>query len=218
MEILPGILEKEWAPIERKIELVKPFAKSIHVDILDGKFAQNTTFLDPAPFKKYSSDILFELHMMVENPLQYLKPFADAGFKRFIGHVEKMPDVAEFVAQGQLLGEVGLAIDGPTSLESVHVPYDDVDCLLFMTITAGFSGQKFTPSHLEKVKQARALSAKEDELRVFPLEVDGGVTDQTILQAKEAGANRFVSTSFLFGADDPKKQYDLLTSLIHKQG
>jgi ribulose-phosphate 3-epimerase len=214
-EIIPGILEKEWEPIERKIELVKPFARTIHVDILDGKFANNTTFLDPKPFKKYSSDILFEVHMMVENPLQYLKPFADAGFKRFLGHIEKMPDVAEFIAQGQLLGEVGLAIDGPTSLEKAAIPYEDIDCLLFMTITAGFSGQKFTSEHLEKVKKARELSYKNDELEILPIEVDGGITDQTILEAKKMGATRFISTSFLFG-DDPKKQYDMLLDIVTK--
>ena len=68
-EIIPGILEKEWGEIERKIEIVKPFTESIHVDIIDGKFAPNTTFLDPAPFAKYSQDIFFELHMMVKAPV-----------------------------------------------------------------------------------------------------------------------------------------------------
>lgn len=214
MEIIPGILEKERKAIERKIELVKSFAQVIHIDILDGKFADNTTFLDPAPFKKYTSDIFFELHMMVDNPIQYLQPYAAAGFKRFLGHVEKMPSVPEFVAKAELLGEVGLAIDGPTSLEKVHVPYEDIDCLLFMTITAGFSGQSFASAHLEKVKKARAASYKEDELRVLPIEVDGGINDKTIVKAKEAGATRFITTSFLFGGADPKSQYETLQTLV----
>lgn len=214
MEIIPGILEKEWKDIERKIELVKSFAQVIHIDILDGKFTDNTTFLDPSPFKKYSSDILFELHMMVDDPIAYVQPFADAGFKRFLGHVEKMPSVSEFVAKTQLLGEVGLAIDGPTSLEKVHVPYEDIDCLLFMTITAGFSGQSFASAHLEKVKKAREESLREDELRVLPIEVDGGINDRTIVEAKNAGATRFITTSFLFGGSDPKTQYETLKNLI----
>lgn len=217
MEIIPGILEKEWSAIERKIELVKPFAQVIHIDILDGKFAENKTFLDPAPFKKYSSDILFELHMMVDDPIQYLQLYADAGFKRFLGHVEHMRDISEFVAKAQLLGEVGLAIDGPTSLEDAHVPYEDLDCLLFMTIQAGFSGQTFTKKHLEKVKKARTGGYKNDELKVFPIEVDGGINDKTIVLAKKAGATRFISTSFLFGGDDPKTQYEILTGLVNPQ-
>lgn len=213
-EIIPGILEKDWEAIEKKLEIVKSFAQVIHIDILDGKFAENTTFLDPKPFKKYTSDMLFEVHMMVDNPLQYLDAFADAGFKRFIGHIEKMPDISDFVAKAQMLGEVSLAIDGPTSLEKVHVSYEDLDALLVMTIKAGFSGQSFDPVHLEKVKKAREASFRENQLREFPIEVDGGINDKTIIEAKNAGATRFITTSFLFGGEDPKKQYDLLKNLI----
>lgn len=202
-EIIPGILEKEWSEIERKIELVKPFAKTIHIDLLDGKFAPNTTFLDPAPFKKYSDEFFFELHMMVEEPIQYLKPFAEAGFKRFLGHIEKMSDQAEFIAQGQLLGEVGLAVDGKSALDSIKIPYDDLDAILIMTINAGFSGQVFTKEHLEKVRAIRFKNR-------IPIEVDGGVNDSTILQAKEEGATRFISTSFLFNSGNPQERYRLL--------
>ncbi|QQG40779.1 MAG: hypothetical protein HYV37_00445 [Candidatus Levyibacteriota bacterium] len=210
LEIIPGILEKTWEEAEKKIEMLSPFAKVMHIDLLDGKFAPNTTFLDPKPFKKYSKDIFFELHMMVEEPVQYLKPFADAGFRRFLGHVEKMSDQAEFVAQGQLLGEVGLAIDGKTTIDDIKVPYDDLDCLLVMTINAGFSGQQFMPKHLEKVKALRSKIQNQ----FFPIEVDGGVNDLTIVQAKNAGANRFVATSFLFGQENPQKQFQALSHRI----
>ncbi|MBI4096775.1 MAG: hypothetical protein HY425_03615 [Candidatus Levybacteria bacterium] len=213
-EIIPGILEKEWSEIERKINLVKPFARSVHVDIIDGKFAPNITFLDPAPFAKYSSEIFFELHMMVDNPIQYIKPFADAGFKRFIGHIEKMPDQAEFVAQGQLLGEVGLAIDGPTDLSAMKVSYQDLDCLLVMTIKAGASGQKFNPEYLKKVEMLRPFDSAQG--RFLPIEIDGGINDQTIIQAKNAGANRFVSASFIFNAQNPQEQYNLLRNKLDK--
>src|SRR5438874_454398 len=102
-EIIPSPgTHADFETYAKRIELVKDFAKTIHIDIVDGKFANNLTFMDPTPFKKYTSDIFFELHLMVENPIQYLKPWADAGFKRFIGQIEKMPDQAEFVAQGQL--------------------------------------------------------------------------------------------------------------------
>lgn len=209
-EILPGILEKDWSQIEQKIEAVRPFARSIHVDLLDGKFAPNTTLLDPSPFKKYSDEFFFEVHMMVDNPIEYLQPFADAGFKRFLGHVEKMPSQVEFVAQGQILGEVGLAIDGKTPIDAIKVPYDDLDCLLVMTINAGFSGQSFMPQHLEKVKALRSKIQNQ----FFPIEVDGGVNDLTIVQAKNAGANRFVATSFLFGQENPQKQFQALSHRI----
>lgn len=204
--ISPGILEKDWSEIERKLEIVKPFAKSVHIDILDGKFAPNTTFLDPTPFLKYSKDLFLELHMMVENPIQYLKPFAEAGFKRFLGHIEQMSDQAEFVAQAQLLGEVGLAIDGPTSLENIKVPLSDLDCVLIMTIKAGASGQEFNPEYLKKVE---ILRSAQNDIGI-PVEIDGGINDRTILQAKETGAVRFVANSFIFGSQNPQGQYSLL--------
>lgn len=210
IEVIPGILEQSWEEIERKIVLVEPFVKTIHIDLLDGKFVSNTTFLEPTPFAKYTSDIFFELHMMVEEPINYLKPFADAGFKRFLGHIEKMSDPTEFVAQGQLLGEVGIAIDGPTPLERLTIPYDDLDAILIMTIKAGFSGQQFMSEYLEKVRAIREKSA------TIPIEVDGGTNDQTIVQAKEAGATRFVATSFIFGSQDPHEQYRLLEASIEK--
>ncbi len=210
LEIIPSPgPQKDWKVLAERIELVKPFAKTIHIDIIDGKFANNTTFMDPEPFKKYTSDMFFELHMMVENPVQYLKPWADAGFKRFIGQIEKMPDQAEFVAQGQLLAEVGLAIDGETGMEELQVPIDDLDCLLFMSIKAGFSGQQFNGAYLEKMEMLR-------DTTWIPLEVDGGVTDTTILEARGMGATRFVSTSFIYNSDDPRKQYELLQKLVNK--
>lgn len=209
MEVIPGILEKEWSEIEKKIQIAKQFSKVMHIDLLDGKFAENTTFQDPTPFKKYSNDIFFELHMMVDNPLQYIKPWADAGIKRFLGHIEKMPDQVAFVAQGQLLGEVGIYIDGPTALDVLTVPLNDLDVIgIFTAKKAGFSGQPFEASLLKKVKAIREKSA------YIPIEVDGGINDQTIVQAKATGATRFVATSFLFKENTPKEQYQKLRSCL----
>lgn len=208
-EVIPGILEKEWSDIEKKLELLKPFAKSVHIDMIDGKFAENTTFLDPEPFRKYKDDFLLELHMMVEDPLSYLKPWADAGFERFLGHIEKMPDPVEFVAQGQLLGAVGLAVDSPTSIDRIkNLSLNDLDTLLVMTIKAGESGRKFQPELLEKVKELKNRNP------YLPIEVDGGINEETIIKAKEAGATRFVSTSHLFSSENIEEDYKKLTSLV----
>jgi len=205
-EIIPGVLEKEWSAIERKIELVLPFAKSLHVDILDGKFAPNTTFLDPKPFKKFAEKITLELHMMVHEPIEYLDPWSEAGFRRFIGQVEHMTSQAEFVAKAQRLGEVGLAVDSETQPDAITVPFNDLDFLFVMTVKAGFSNQSFMEENLEKVMVFR-------ERTPIPIEVDGGINDQTIVKASQAGANRFVSTGFLFGKGDPKHQFEALESV-----
>lgn len=204
----PGTDNKTWEDIEKKIDLIKPFVKTIHIDILDGKFTNNTTLLDPTPFKKFTSEIFFEVHLMTDNPIQYLKPFADAGFKRFIGQIEKMPDIPEFIAQAQLLGEACIALDKETPLETLNMSYDDIDAILIMTIKAGKSGQTFIEELLEKVKKIHSLAPQ------LPIEVDGGINSQTLPLALNAGANRFVATSTLFNAPNIQEQYKTLINLI----
>jgi ribulose-phosphate 3-epimerase len=206
LEIIPAILEKDWQGIERKINLVKPFAHTIQIDIIDGKFAPFKTFLDPESFVKYSKDFFLELHLMVENPLVYLKPFAKAGFKRFIAHVESLPQLAdqdEFIAQGRLFGEIGLALDDSTGIDSLKIPLSNLDCLLVMLVKAGSSGQHFNLANIEKIRQLRAKTQ-------IPIEVDGGVNPESIISAKEAGANRFSVNSFLYSAQNPQESYNLL--------
>lgn len=216
-EIVPGVLEKDWAEIERKIEAVLPFAKTIHVDLLDGKFANNTTFADPTPFAKYANPsagsgqgVKFELHMMVEEPIQHLKRWSDAGFQRFIGHVEKMSNQEEFVAQAQMWGEVALAIDLHTPLEAIKVNLEDLDSLLVMSVQTGHSGQLFQEVAMQKVKQVR------EKHLYLPIEVDGGINDETIEIVAAAGATRFVATSFLHSVGTPASQYNLLTRKLEE--
>lgn len=209
-EVIPGILEKDWESIERKLEIVRPFAKSIHLDLLDGIFAPNTTFLDPGPFKKYSNDFFFELHMMVDDPIKYLEAWSQAGIKRFVAHIEKMPNQEEFVKKAKEYGvQVGLAIDGPTSIFKLKVPINKLDMVLVMTITAGFSGQAFNPEHLGKVRFIRSKSEK------VGIEVDGGVNDVTAVLAKEAGVNIFAATSFIYKSENPKEQFRILEKIVN---
>jgi len=212
LEVIPGILEKDWSEIEQKLNLVKSFAKTVQIDIIDGKFAPNATFLDPKPFAKYTKDLFLEVHLMVEDPIQYLDSFAKAGFKRFIGHIEKMPDQKEFIVKGEELGEIGLAVDGPTPLNLIKVPYQDLDCLLLMAVKAGQSSQAFNPEYLKKIE---TLRSDENNLQI-PIEVDGGINCETILSARDKGINRFVSTGFIFGAENPQEQFNLLNSSLTK--
>ncbi|GDX62216.1 ribulose-phosphate 3-epimerase [Candidatus Levyibacteriota bacterium] len=210
LEIIPGILEKDWDEIEKKIELIRPFAKKIHIDIIDGKFSPNETFLDPAPFKKYTNEIFFELHMMVEEPINYLDSFAKVGFQRFIGHIEHMSDQVEFITKAQFLGEAGLYVDGPSELADILVPLEDLDCIgIFTANKAGFSGQPFEDEMLEKIKLI------EKQFSWMKIEADGGINEKTIIQSRDAGATRFVATSFLFNnGNNPHEQYDILQKIL----
>jgi ribulose-phosphate 3-epimerase len=206
LEIIPGILEKNWEEIEKKIKEVLQFAKTIHIDIIDGKFAPNITLLDPTAFKKYSNEAFFETQMMVNDPLQYVEKYAAAGFKRFIGQIEKMPSQKDFIDNARKYGEVGLAIDLQTPLSDIQVDFNYPDCFLLMSVNAGFSGQAFSPMVLEKIRELKRRTDK-------PIEIDGGVNEETIVGLKKEGANRFVATSFIFGSESPKKAYEKLTLL-----
>jgi len=211
LEIIPspGTENKNWSEIEHKIDLVRNLTKTIHIDVVDGIYAPNTTFSEASAFKNITKDFKFEIHLMVDDPIKHLQKWADAGFYRFIGQIEKMSDQAEFVAAAELYGEVALALDKQSSPEDIKVPLDDLDGLLVMTIQAGFSGQKFEEALLEKVKKLR-------EKTELPIEVDGGINDKTILKAADAGANRFVATSFIFNSESPEKQFKILQkSLQH---
>ncbi len=205
IEVIPGILENDWNEIERKITLVAPFVECVQIDVADNTLVPNTTFLDVAKFEALinsclsikKSKLLLEAHLMVANPETYIKPLADAGFKRLIAHVEAH-DPRLFLDQAQYEHvEVGIAIDGPTEFEHVEPFLGEVDCVLVMTIEAGFSGQPFLIETLEKIKTIRT------NIPDLPIEVDGGINDQTARLVIEAGATRLVSTSYLF--KDPER-------------
>ncbi len=103
-----------------------------------------------------------------------------------------------------------MVIDGPTELNSLKVPYEDLDALVVFTAkAAGFSGQPFMSAILEKVK---AIRAKSD----LPIEVDGGINDETILESFYAGATRLIATSYLFSMETPQEQYQLLEKKLQE--
>lgn len=208
MQIIPGILEKSWEAIEQKIELAKNFTDTIHIDIIDGKFVNNKTFLDPEPFKKYSQELFLELHMMTEDPASLIEPYGKAGFRRFLGHIEHMSSQSEFATEAKKYGEVGLALDGPTHINSIKVPFGNLDTILIYTSNrVGFSGPPLSDDRLDKIRHLKKLTN-------LPIEADGGINEKSILRAKTAGATRFVSTSCIWNANHPADKFNTLTSLV----
>lgn len=208
LQIIPGILENEWSEIEAKLEQIKTFTNTAHIDIIDGKFVNNRTFLDPEPFKKHSEQIFLELHMMVEEPVDYIERFAAAGFKRFLGHVEHMSSQKEFIEQAKKFGEAGLALDGPTHISAIKISFETIDSILVYTSNrVGFSGPPLMEDRLDKARHLKKLIN-------IPIEVDGGINDRTILRARDAGAIRFVSTSFLWNSENPSEQFKNLSESI----
>lgn len=191
-DVLPGIFEKDFVVIQDKIALASPEVNWLHIDVADQTLVQNESFRDFSLWKDMPKHISFEAHLMVVNPESYIKPLTDAGFKRLIAHVE-CQDPRRFLEMAQYEEvEVGLAIDGPSELDMLEPFLEEIDVALVMTIEAGFSGQPFLPETVEKIKTIH------QNIPDIVIEVDGGINATTAKLCIESGAQRLVSTSFLF--------------------
>ncbi|MCX6792354.1 MAG: hypothetical protein NT149_04960 [Candidatus Gottesmanbacteria bacterium] len=192
IEIIPGILEKEWEMIEERLRLVTGLVDWVQIDIADNTMVPNTTFLDFSRFPQIPQLPQLEAHLMVSSPEKYIKSLADAGFKRLIAHVEAHDPRIFLDAVKYEHVEVGIAIDGPTEFETLEPFLEEVDVVLVMTSEAGFSGSVFLPECVEKIKSIHSY------LPDLPIEVSGGIRDITARLVKDAGATRVVSSSYLF--------------------
>lgn len=205
VEVIPGINEKSFDEVSRKLELVIGSVPWVHIDIEDNTLVDIVTYNNPASFKAYASRIQLEAHLMVSDPQKYVKPFVDAGFRRLIAHVEG-DTIREFVdtACGYQV-EVGVALDGPSRLELVEPFLDEVDCVLVMTGNIGPSGTPFLQETLPKIRVIH------EEYKDLPIAVDIGITKETAPLAIENGASRLVSTTYLF--KEPEFFHDRLEEL-----
>lgn len=192
IDVIPGILEKEWSTIEAKLLLVVPYVEWVQIDIADNTLVPNETILDFAEFAALAQKTSLEAHLMVAQPEKYIKPLVDAGFKRIIAHVEA-DDPRLFLEKAKFESiEVGLALDGPTEIDQIEPFLDEIDTVLIMTIEAGFSGQELLPETVDKIKVIH------QNFPDLPIEVDGGINQKSAKIVIDAGATRLVSTSYLF--------------------
>src|SRR5260221_2836741 len=131
IDVIPGILEKEWAPIEERLFLVAPLVEWVQIDVADNSLVPNTTLLDftkfsPAHLPHELQSLSFEAHLMVASPEKYIRPLADAGFKRLIAHVEcHDPRIFLEAAKYEHI-EVGIAIDGATEFDQIEPSLGEV--------------------------------------------------------------------------------------------
>lgn len=192
IEVIPGALEVNFLKVEEKIRMVEPYVDWFHFDVTDHTFTESSSFHDPQPFKNLKTKLNLEIHLMVDDPTTVVSQWVDAGFKRLIAHVESR-DPQGFVNRVKELGaEAGLALDGFTEVVKLEPFLSQIDQVTVMMIKAGLSGQKFMEENFGKIRIIHKLRPD------LPIEIDGGINDQTAKLVKEAGATRLVSTSFLF--------------------
>ena len=197
MQIAPSILSSDFARLKEEIESIKN-CDMVHIDVMDGHFVPNLTFGAPVVkcIRKYT-ELFFDCHLMISNPLKYAKDFAAAGADLITFHYESDNDPKEVIDEIRRLGcKVGISVKPKTPVEDIYPYLDDVDLVLIMSVEPGFGGQSFMPEVLDKVVKLKKLNKK------FVIQIDGGIDDKTIYQAKESGVDICVAGSYIFKQKD----------------
>ncbi|WMT42561.1 ribulose-phosphate 3-epimerase [Paenibacillus sp. D2_2] len=216
--IAPSILSADFAKLGQEVvEVEHSGADWLHVDVMDGHFVPNITFgalvmRAIAPLTKLPLDV----HLMIENPEQYIPDFAKAGAHLITVHQEACVHLHRVLHLIKEHGvKAGVAINPATPVSSIREVLEDVDLVLVMTVNPGFGGQAFIPSTLRKIKELKELR-EELGLKDLRIEVDGGITAVTAPLVVEAGADVLVAGNAVFGRSDRSAAIQEIRSSIQE--
>ena len=215
--INPSILNANFNDLENEIAKVAPTSDYLHLDIMDNIFVPNFTFDLNRAFEIINfSQLPVDAHLMVDNPDEIAPLYAENGCTSVTFHLEAARDVAQTIKDIRSNGtKVGLAIKPATQFADVEKWIELIDMLLIMTVEPGFGGQSFMHDQMPKVRQAR--TSIEKLLKSKPtLQIDGGVSLETIAEAAQAGANCFVAGSAVYKSDKPAEMVSNLRKMAQK--
>jgi ribulose-phosphate 3-epimerase len=203
VRIAPSILAADLGRLAEQVaEAEAGGAEWIHVDVMDGHFVPNLSFGVPViRALRRITDVPLDVHLMVEHPEQYIVEYAEAGAAGFTFQVEATDHVQRHLATIRERGmRAGLALNPGTPIDVLREVAGDLDLILVMTVNPGFGGQSYLPAATDKIRRVRALM--NDANIDASLEVDGGITLDTIGKAHGAGADTFVAGTAVFGERD----------------
>lgn len=203
IKMAPSILSADFARLLEDVKKVENAGcEYLHIDVMDGHFVPNIT-LGPAIVKSLRNDVnmVFDAHLMIENPDNYIKDFADAGCDIIVVHGEACTHLHRTIQNIKSHNvKAGVALNPATPIENIKYVLKDVDMVLIMTVNPGFGGQSFIDGMIDKIKELKLL-IDEQGLEV-DIQVDGGIKPSNVDKVVKAGANVIVAGSAIFNSDD----------------
>ena len=212
--LAPSILAADFKELGQAIKTIEENgAEYLHYDVMDGIFVPSISFGMPvlASIRSCTKQVM-DVHLMITEPIRYIKEFKEAGADLITIHLEACEDVAATIKAIREAGlKVGLSIKPATEAEAIRPYLDQIDMILVMSVEPGFGGQKFIPESLDKIRALRAM-VEETGVNV-DIEVDGGIYQANVKEVLDAGANIIVSGSGVFKGDIAKNTREFMEIL-----
>ncbi|MDO0499935.1 ribulose-phosphate 3-epimerase [Clostridioides difficile] len=211
IKLASSILSADFAKLLEDVRKVESAGcEYLHIDVMDGHFVPNITLgpLVVKSLKKENINMVFDAHLMIENPDQYIEEFVKAGCDIITVHQEACVHLHRTIQNIKSHGiKAGVVLNPATPVDTIKHVLPDLDMVLLMSVNPGFGGQSFIPCVLDKIKELKAII--DSQGLNIDIEVDGGISPKNVAEVVQAGANIIVAGSAIFGSDDIQETVNL---------